>query len=50
MATKDGKISSAPLLDLLKNSSDSFTNFLKQRIYEFFKKLSLFVYSYGLLM
>ena len=31
---------------VLSNSSDSFMNFLELWIYEFFKKLSLFIYSY----
>ena len=34
----------------ISNSSDGVTNFLYQRIFDFFSKLSLFIYSFILLM
>ena len=38
------------LFSLILNSSDGFTNFMQLRIYEYFMKQSLSIFSYVLLM
>ena len=41
-------VNGVSIITQLTNSSDGFTKILKKRIYQFFKKLRLLIYSYVL--